>query len=1030
MATSEWKQQILNDAPEESKITHISLSNAKKFFAMDSSGSTLGRIIQAELAFVKGFHMNSEDTVAKWDDSCERPQLVDEIEPNFLEGIGGGTSPDQILRNASAVEEIESSDVWFLLTDGEICQGGVAGLTNLADELNLIHIPVVLLIVGKKTSSGPAMTNISVGVPFFANSQESLILFKDQTAGEIFVVAAKGSFASLINTADESSLADLSGWESLPMYCNEADFAQRCEELGIKFVSQKDRQITKAVSLGPNWDSTTHSLVDVTKLLAQAVVDQSDLASLLEDEAFHRLSVICKTRNCLQSLRHLLQRQKQPEIVVRFEDCHGASNILEAMQNSELSVQESNKMREQLREAHAANRATYLHALNSPSIEAQKAKDLNRLIDRALASLADIQSSAYTAEILGRKSNRARRAGVANASDAEVHVLHVDLSNSVDAFRGTCSICCGESQIMSIALKKLDSVDDNTSDFALNFPLAAAQGPQNTEMISSQCICFQCALLCRKSIFNENLSAIIPTTGYMDANKPYINHQLTLAITGGLCTGISGITQVFMTILDRTIETKAWCSDQSLLGDTEQDFEISIRRRALRWMLESLLRNVVTREDFAPTGRWVRYPEALRWVAKDFNQRQLDSWVIQYPVTGFCQMLRWYEILQLGLSPDLPDAMQTAKLIHLVVSNIMADLLRHKHDDKTWTYRFLKLIYEAFNAPGIPKDQGYASILEPTKFWSHLEGELGGWSDTKRFLSNFTPFLRQKITYRVQLVIFWALYYQKEHTSPKTFFQNIRLKEPLAQAVLNPAAVLQESAAREVLCSIFCPPKPSSVIIHSNDSGPPFASPFGPSVLQCGYPACGVKFYTDSNAASLNADAIRQRRAEHFKTSYGVAPGFNASQTGLPEPTSAPIPPTSYHYNLHASIVRAWSHLPRRAQDLHDDPTMTPPRVALPFKEDVISGSETALTTFIDAVRTEICVENQRGNIYDPDVEKATRFVLPSFFEALRVASAKLGLDDCSGASYIYDGTKRTVAARIEYELSFRDEKGESETIS
>lgn len=1021
MATSEWKQPISKEPAEHSEITYVSLSNAKKFFAMDSSGSTTyDRIIQAELAFVQGLHTNSKDTVAKWDHDCETPQLVDDIGPRYLEKKYGGTSPDQILRNATAVKEIESSDVWFLLTDGQIDHYNVAQLTNLADKLNLIHIPVVLLIVGRMASLGPAVTNISVGVPFFANSQESLIVYKDSNAGQIFVVAAKGSFASLLNTTDESSLADLSDWKSLPMYRNEADFAKRCAELGIKFVSQKDRRITKAVSLGPNWDSTTHSLVDVTKLLAQTVIEQSDLVNLLEDEAFNRLSVICKTRDCLQSLRHLLQRQKQSEIVVRMEDRYGASNIFEAMQISQLSAQESNKMREQLREAHAANRATYLHALNFPSKEAQKAKDLNKLIDRALASLADIESSAYTAEILGRKSNRARRAEVASASDAEVYVSHVDLSDSVDAFRDTCSICCGENQIMSIALKRLDSVDDNTSDFALNFPLAAAQGPQNTEMISSQYICFQCALLCRKSIFNENLSAIVPTTGYMDATKPYINHQLTLAITGGLRTGMSGITQVFMAILDRTIETKVWCSDQSFLGDTEQDLEISMRRRALKWMLENLLRNAVTREDFASTGRWVRYPEALIWVAEDFNQRQLDSWVIQYPVTGFCQMLRWYEILQLELSPDLPDAMLTVKLIHAVVSNIMADLLRHKHDDKTWTYRFLKLIYEAFNAPGVPKDQGHASILEPTQFWSNLEAALGDRSDTKRFLSNFTPSLRQKVTYRVQLVIFWALYYQKEHTSPKTFFQNIQLKEPLAQATLNLAAVIQESTAKEILCSIFCPPRLPSAIIHSSNAGPPFASPFGPSVLQCGYPACGAKFYTDLNGTSLDADKIRQRRAEHLKTSYGTAPGFNASQTGLPEPTSVPIPPTSNHYNLHASIVRVWSHLPHRYdQHLHGGLTTSPPsQAALPSKEDVISEFNPAVTTFIDAVRTDICVENRRGNIYDSDVEQAIRHVLPSFFEALRVANTKLGLDDCSGASYVYDWSKKTVAAKMEYELS------------
>lgn len=1027
MATSEWKLPVSKESAEESTNKYVRLSDAKRFFAIDSSGSTYyGRLFEAELAFVQGFHTNSEDTVAKWDSSCEMPQLVDEIKPGYHANMYGGTSPDQILRNPSAVKEIESSDVWFLLTDGEINLYCVTELTNLADKLNLIHIPVVLLIAGRKESSGPALTNISVGVPFFANSQESLILFKDADSGEIFVVAAKGSFASLLDNTDESSLADLSDWKSLPMYRNEADFARRCEELGIEVVSHENRRITKVVSLGPNWDSTTDSLVDITKLLEQASIDQNDLANLLEDEALNQLAVICKTRNCLQPLRHLLQRQKQPEIIVGFEDCHGASKVLEAMQNSQLSVQECNKMREQLREAHAANRAAYLHALNFPSEEAQKAKDLNRRIDRALASLADVESSAYTAEILGRKSNRARRAEVTNAGDAEVHASHVDLSDSVDAFRDTCSICCGENQIMSIALKKLDSVDDNTSDFALNFPLAAGHGPQNTEMISSQCICFQCALLCQRSIFNENLSAILPTAAYMDANKPYINHQLTLAITGGLRTGISGISQVFITILDRTIETKAWCSDQSRRGDTEQDSEIAMRRRSLQWMLNNLLRNVVTRGDFAPTGPWVKYPEALRWVAEDFNQRQLDSWIIQYPVTGFCQILRWYEMLQLKLSPDLPDAMLMVKLVHLVVSNIMADLLRHKHNDRSWTYRFLKLIYAAFNAPGVAKDQGQASILEPTQFWSNLEDVLGGWPDTKRFLSNFAPSLRQNVTHRVQLVIFWALYHQKEHTSPKTFFQNIQMKKPLAQAALNPATVLPESTVRDVLCSIFCPTKPSPAIIHSGSSSPPFASPFGPSVLQCGYPACGVKFYTDSDIASLNVDAIRQRRAEHFKTSFGIAPGFKASQTGLPEPTSAPIPPTSDHYNLHAGIVRVWSQLPRRdAQDLQDKPTTTVDptqiQVALPSKEDVIAGSEPAVTDFIDAVRTEICVENRRGNIYDPDVETAIRSVLPSFFEALRVASGKLGLEDCSGASYVYDWSKRTVAAKMEYELSLRD---------
>ena len=51
--------------------------------------------------------------------------------------------------------------------------------------------------------------------------------------------------------------------------------------------------------------------------------------------------------------------------------------------------------------------------------------------------------------------------------------------------------------------------------------------------------------------------ATIRTIDYGGPNKKYINHQFTLAITAGLATGIPGIVQIFMTILDRTLETKA-----------------------------------------------------------------------------------------------------------------------------------------------------------------------------------------------------------------------------------------------------------------------------------------------------------------------------------------------------------------------------------------------------------------------------------------------------------------------------------------
>ena len=146
--------------------------------------------------------------------------------------------------------------------------------------------------------------------------------------------------------------------------------------------------------------------------------------------------------------------------------------------------------------------------------------------------------------------------------------------------------------------------------------------------ISSQCICFQCALLCPRSIYQEEIVATNPTIDYRGSNKKYINHQLTLAITAGLATGIPGIVQIFMNILDRTLETKAWCSRDST------DPDVSLRRELLIWTLSNLLRRLKCREKFTDnTSSMVDYPRALLWDVKDYKEAHLDSWIIQYPLS-------------------------------------------------------------------------------------------------------------------------------------------------------------------------------------------------------------------------------------------------------------------------------------------------------------------------------------------------------------------------------------------------------------
>jgi len=995
-----WQKKVAEAPTHTPTPARVPFNDAQKFFAVDDSGSTIGPIMKAQKDVVIGLHSNHLDTVTKWDTTCQDPQLLDTVPSNYFYGHGG-TSPNCIVKNPAAVDLIKESDLWVLLTDGEIAEYGVVQLTQLAELHGVTHAPVILIITGPRRDT-PAYANISVGVSFFSSARDASILFREDTtcypfSRQLFLIDAKGAFEAL----KPSEGVNLSSWESLPTFDNEAEFNKRCGKLVIDFVHHDGRQpFESAISLGPEWDATTHALVDVTSLLAQQQIRTHDLRNLLGEEAITQLALVCKTRGQIGILRELILKHKQQEIIIRLEDRHGAAKIMEKMQSTTITQEGKDHLMKQLRDAHTANRDTYEAMRNSPSDEARAATKSNKLINRALAIISEFEKSSYTADILNRKSNRAMRAEIVSATDAEIHLSALDLSNNIQAFRGTCPICCGEEQVMSVVLKELETVEENTTDFALNFPLAAAQAKQNANMVSSQCICFQCALLCPRSIYHEDVIAIIPTIDYWGVNCTYINHQLTLAITAGLNTGASGVIQLFLTILDRTLETKQWCS-----RDHVDDNEVSFRRQVLGWTLQNLLRRCRCRENFAETGQWVNYPAALTWAVRDYEVAGLDSWAIQHPVAGFSQMLRWYEILGL-VAEERIESMKMVKLFNLTVTNIMNGVLKQKDNDKSWTQPFLELIYTGFNAPGVPLDSGPDSIVAAEEFWPKLEVALGPWADVKRFLATFGDVSRQTAAIRLQIMTFWALFTQKGHTTAKYFFSTIKSNQPLAPAVLNPTATVPTSVIREILTSIFCPIiKPNSTqAAHRSPQMPPFTSPFGPSVLHCGKPGCGQKFYPDRAIGTEGmALIVRENRAAHFKKIYAVRCALR-NDTGLPEPTQAPKAPVSYHYTLQISTARVWSVLPYERKQA--------------IANGMAGGADIAILEFAKDVRLEICAKSKRGNIYSNSLEDEVRAILPSLLAALRVASQKMGLEDKSGLAYEYDWELNRVQAKMEYELS------------
>ncbi|KAH7068790.1 hypothetical protein BKA63DRAFT_477299 [Paraphoma chrysanthemicola] len=1003
-----WK--IVPDLGDASHVEYTSFLRSRKFFAVDDSGSTKGAKLKRERQFVNAFrntHADAEDAISLWGKGCDAPTM-DFDSVKWL-SKHRGTMPSAILRSPSSLDAVKGSDVWFLLTDGEISANEVTQLAMLAQSQEVLNIPLVFLIVGSRAKT-PSLTNISVGISFFASCQDTLILFKETSTSKIFVIAGKGCFAPLGGSAMYDDLGD---WDNLQVFANDFAFLTQCKELDIHIVRAETRiQSGKGVSLGPKWEKEQEGSVrvDLDLLPDSGLLSNDDIFSLLAEETFDALALAYKIRNRTTELRAFLQKQKIEQVSPKLRDVNGAAGLLIELGNVSATGARRKELQEQLRVAHAKNREHYQKTLAelAGSKEVQDLKRRNQLVDAALRSLASVEAAGFSADILSRKSNRARRAEAVNTTmSLEIEKLELD----GPSFKGFCLVCCGEDEVMSICFKapKPDSLEDNTTDFALNFPLAAGVLTKNVDLVSSQNICFQCASLAPqgRSIYNEKLMAVIPTVQYDGSNKKYINDQLYLALTARLATGAAGIAQLVMAILLELLRTKTWAganAEQEQMPSDEQHETVQ-RCKTFRWMLDQLVQNTWTREDFKETGAWVKFPQALTWAEEDFEKNGLASFVVTYPVAGF------NNVLALGVStgdfsPTQVARMKSAKAIHSIASKYLAELqvaLQVRTTNSHWKQKYLEVIYQDFNGLLVPRDQGAKSLVTETSFFRERLAACIGTAN----VPDDTPTMP-----KVQLILFWLLFAQHGHCTAQTFFTRLRNTEPLSHAVLDPRLTIPATESTNILLSIFATQDaqlidPTAAARHMGLI--PFATPYGASVLHCGAEGCEEIFCTVTNPSDITEKtirAIRIARSKHLIQVFGIKSRFENSQTGLPErvPDMVASPPTSIHTNLHIVIAREWSactSVQRRA---------------------ILEGERgcTAEDEFVACVRRRMCSEG-RGNIFQDEMDRDTRMLLPSFFKVLRVAMKKDGRGDEGGVEeYEIDWAGKTVAGKVRWELEAR----------
>ncbi|KAJ7140039.1 hypothetical protein C8R43DRAFT_601951 [Mycena crocata] len=982
-STASWKHYAaLRTAPQE-----MPLLSSKISFAVDASGSTAGLVMENQKQFVIGMMdgYSFPASVIMWGSSVEHPVFPGATNWRHR---NWGTNPEVIFQDAAVTKELKGCDMWYLLTDGEV--GSPVQFAQKTMDAGMSNTPVIFIITNR-SGAKPSSVNISVGISVFASAPDAAIVFKNTAYGEIYVLAAKGAFEVLTAGFE----LDLENWESLPLFPDESQFKTALKDINI--VGAEHRAGGTAVDLGRVWQEKYDCLVDIDALLAQMLpqsIPQDELLDLLEEETFGALALLCKTRGLLPTLRDWLVARKERASVVEIKDVSNAAGILQELREigDNREAVGADVLRQKLRAAHQSNLEDYRSRLTS-----SKPSTLLPHVNRCLAALTALEKAGYGADILDRRSNRAMRAALVSASDVDHQLAALNLDDDVEAHRSTCSICCSDDVIMSLALKVSANPGDNTTDFALNFPLAAGATFHNRDVISAQYVCFQCALAMqqmdpsRGSMYNEPIAAVLPLAKYDGINRKYITNCLATVLTSGLATGASGLTQVLMSIILTTSKMKEWAKA------TESDKEIQARREGLLWMLRNLVTNTSCRETFDETGAWVSFDKALRWTLKNFDDEGIYSWTVRYPVPGFLILLDLLELV----GATIPESLRVAKLMHETVTLYMARIIKDSASKVDVQRRILKIVFAEFNAEGIPRniENNALAINSAEVAFQRLEAWLE-FPGTTTLIAQVGHAGAVKYASALQYIVF-RLFTEDSHQTPKGYFQ--RAAE--SDVHIHTATTKPENLTPGVVAPLFTtmwvgvPREPSHVNLTA-DTIPPFVSPYSPSVLHCG--RCAVRF----DANGHDPDSVRTARAAHLAQVYAIEGAVPKNANGLPENTGRLEAPTTMHVTLHSSVSKSWRALDKDTR-----------RAILAEVESgaPINPAKPHMAAFITAAIDHICLTSGRGNIYTANIRQKVVWVLPSFFSALHTAAVMKKLTDDADLELV----ENTMAARIEWELKF-----------
>ena len=334
----------------------------------------------------------------------------------------------------------------------------------------------------------------------------------------------------------------------------------------------------------------------------------------------------------LPELRHWLQAMSTSFTVAAQQQVEsttdsggdGMRNIIARLRHA-TDAGERDALKQLLFGTVAANEEAETATAASANLEAKSSR---RLIDAALRAAAAVEQIGMGADLLGRLSNRARRAGKAEATTLEpMETLDLTGAPVVE-----CHVMMMDGPAALLVRQVAEElVEENTNDFAIDFALAVGADLRN-QVFCPDIIGIEDGVAdqiekTQKSLSNGDTAVAIPIVTLADPkNKQQVFERLCLALTGGI--KLPSVWLVALSAIEHTLATKQWAGSGTPVG------------LMLHFLGSEIMQHVIL-----PKGHLLAIEQAMPVAAAlDRNLHRIE-FSQRYPtagtVTAASAMVRW-----------------------------------------------------------------------------------------------------------------------------------------------------------------------------------------------------------------------------------------------------------------------------------------------------------------------------------------------------------------------------------------------------